>query len=46
MIEGYGARVNLRAIGVGLTAIIRIDTTHAGIRLLLKILVGKYMLHT
>jgi Lrp/AsnC family leucine-responsive transcriptional regulator len=32
VIEGYGARVNLRAIGVGLTAIIRIETTHAGIR--------------
>ncbi len=26
-----GARVNLRAIGVGLQAIIRIQTTHAGI---------------
>lgn len=31
VIEGYGARVNLRAIGVGLQAIIRIQTTHAGI---------------
>ncbi|RIX84734.1 Lrp/AsnC family transcriptional regulator [Acidovorax cavernicola] len=31
VIEGYGARVNLRALGVGLEAIIRIDTTHAGI---------------
>lgn len=31
VIEGYGARVNLRAIGVGLQAIIRIQTSHAGI---------------
>lgn len=31
VIEGYGARVNLRAIGVGLQAIIRIQTTHVGI---------------
>lgn len=31
VIEGYGARVNLRAIGVGLQALIRIQTTHAGI---------------
>jgi len=31
VIEGYGARVNLRAIAVGLQAIIRIQTTHAGI---------------
>ena len=31
VIEGYGARVNLRALGVGLEAIIRIETTHAGI---------------
>lgn len=31
VIEGYGARVNLRALGVGLEAIIRIKTTHAGI---------------
>jgi len=31
VIEGYGARVNLRALGVGLQAIIRIETTHAGI---------------
>jgi len=31
VIEGYGARVNLRAIGVGLQAIIRIQTTHMGI---------------
>jgi len=32
VIEGYGARVNLRAIGVGLQAIIRIQTTHLGIK--------------
>ncbi len=32
VIEGYGARVNLRAIGIGLQAIIRIQTTHEGIR--------------
>ena len=31
VIEGYSARVNLRAIGVGLQAIIRIQTTHLGI---------------
>ena len=31
VIEGYGARGNLRALGVGLEAIIRIRTTHAGI---------------
>ncbi len=29
VIEGYSARVNLRALGVGLQAIIRIETTHA-----------------
>ena len=32
VIQGYGARVDLRAIGIGLQAIIRIQTTHAGIR--------------
>lgn len=32
VIEGYGARINLRAIGIGLQAIIRIQTTHAGIQ--------------
>jgi Lrp/AsnC family leucine-responsive transcriptional regulator len=37
VIEGYGARVNLRALGVGLQAIIRIDTTHAGIAKYLKL---------
>lgn len=31
VIEGYGARVNLRAIGIGLQALIRIQTTHTGI---------------
>ena len=31
VIEGYGARVNLRAIGIGLQAIIRTQTSHAGI---------------
>lgn len=31
VIEGYSARVNLKKIGVGLTAIIRIETTHDGI---------------
>jgi Lrp/AsnC family leucine-responsive transcriptional regulator len=35
VIEGYGARVNLRVLGVGLQAIIRIATTHASI--------GKYL---
>lgn len=37
VIEGYGARVNLRALGVGLQAIIRIDTSHAGIARYLKL---------
>ena len=37
VIEGYGARVNLRALGVGLQAIIRIETTHAGIARYLKL---------
>ena len=31
VIEGYSARVNLQALGVGLQAIIRIQTTHRGI---------------
>ncbi len=31
IIEGYGARIDLRRLGVGLTAIIRIETTHQGI---------------
>lgn len=29
VIEGYSARINLRAVGVGLQAIIRIQTEHA-----------------
>lgn len=32
VIEGYGARINLRALGIGLQAIIRIQTTHANIQ--------------
>lgn len=32
VIEGYGARINLQAVGVGLQAFIRIQTTHASIR--------------
>lgn len=32
VIEGYSARVNLHAIGIGLIAIIRIQTDHRGIR--------------
>ncbi len=32
VIEGYGARVNLRALGIGLEAIIRVETDHTGIR--------------
>lgn len=32
VIEGYGARINLRAVGVGLQAIIRIQTDHTGIQ--------------
>lgn len=31
IIEGYGARVDLGRLGVGLTAVIRIETTHQGI---------------
>lgn len=37
VIEGYGARVNLRAIGIGLQAIIRVQTDHAGIRKYVKL---------
>ena len=37
VIEGYSARVNLRAIGVGLQAIIRIQTTHLGIAPYIKL---------
>lgn len=32
VIEGYGARINLRALGIGLEAIIHVETDHAGIR--------------
>ena len=32
VIEGYGARINLRAAGIGLQAIIRIQTHHGGIK--------------
>jgi Lrp/AsnC family leucine-responsive transcriptional regulator len=32
VIEGYGARVNLQALGLGLQALIRIRTTHAQIK--------------
>lgn len=37
VIEGYGARVNLRALGVGLQAIIHIETTHAYIQKYVKL---------
>lgn len=37
VIEGYGARVNLRAIGIGLQALIRIQTTHTGIALYVQL---------
>jgi Lrp/AsnC family leucine-responsive transcriptional regulator len=37
VIEGYSARVNLRALGVGLQAIIRVQTSHAGIAKYLKL---------
>ncbi|WP_197326583.1 Lrp/AsnC family transcriptional regulator [Ralstonia solanacearum] len=37
VIEGYGARVNLRSVGIGLQAIIHIDTTHAHIRKYVKL---------
>jgi len=37
VIEGYGARVNLRAIGIGLQAIIRVQTNHAGIKKYIKL---------
>jgi Lrp/AsnC family leucine-responsive transcriptional regulator len=32
VIEGYSARINLRAAGIGLEAIIRIQTNHGGIK--------------
>jgi Lrp/AsnC family leucine-responsive transcriptional regulator len=36
IIEGYGARVNPRALGFGLTAIVRLRTTHEHIKTCLK----------
>jgi Lrp/AsnC family transcriptional regulator, leucine-responsive regulatory protein len=32
VIEGYGARVNLKAIGLGLQAVVRVRTTHEHIQ--------------
>ena len=32
IIEGYGARINPRALGLGLTAIVRLRTTHEHIK--------------
>jgi Lrp/AsnC family leucine-responsive transcriptional regulator len=37
VIEGYAARINLKAVGLGLQAIIRVRTTHAYIRSYLKL---------
>jgi Lrp/AsnC family leucine-responsive transcriptional regulator len=37
VIEGYGARVNLQAVGLGLQAMIRVRTTHAHIKSYLKL---------
>lgn len=37
VIEGYGARVNLAALGLGLQAIIRIKSTHATINRYLQL---------
>ncbi|KHK57324.1 AsnC family transcriptional regulator [Ralstonia sp. A12] len=37
VIEGYGARVNLRRIGIGLQAYIHIETTHAHVRQYIKL---------
>jgi len=36
VIEGYGARINPRALGLGLTAIVRVRTTHEQIKACLK----------
>lgn len=36
IIEGYGARINYRALGLGMTAIIRLRTTHEHIKTCLK----------
>jgi Lrp/AsnC family transcriptional regulator, leucine-responsive regulatory protein len=37
VIEGYGARVNLRALGIRLQAIIRIKSTHATLQKYLRL---------
>lgn len=37
VIEGYGARVNLRSVGIGLQAIIHVATTHTHIRKYIKL---------
>lgn len=37
VIEGYGARVNLQALGLGLQAMIHVRTTHAHIKAYLKL---------
>jgi Lrp/AsnC family leucine-responsive transcriptional regulator len=36
IIEGYGARINYRALGLGMMAIIRLRTTHEHIKTCLK----------
>lgn len=36
VIEGYAAKINPRALGLGLTAIIRLRTTHEHIKMCLK----------
>jgi Lrp/AsnC family leucine-responsive transcriptional regulator len=36
IIEGYGARINYRALGLGMMAIIRLRTTHEHIKACLK----------
>jgi Lrp/AsnC family transcriptional regulator, leucine-responsive regulatory protein len=36
VIEGYGAKINLRVLGLGLMAIIRLRTTHEQIKTCLK----------
>ncbi|WP_431320967.1 Lrp/AsnC family transcriptional regulator [Rhizobium sp. YTU87027] len=36
IIEGYGARINMAALGLGMIAIIRLRTTHEHIRACLK----------
>ncbi len=37
IITGYGARINLQAIGLGMTAIMRLKTAHEHIRQCLKV---------